>query len=190
MARAKSVVDDFKQFVKDHKDEIEAIRLLYSKPYRAGLRYRHVRDLAAKLNRPPFAVKPDDPDSVRFLWSMHAAVEPETVKSAGGAALVDLVALVRHAIHTKEPAVPVSEQVEANYGAWLAEKEQAGVKFTRQEREWLDAIKNHIAQSLAIEQADFDEVPFSRMGGLGKVYQLFGERLPKLLDELNERLAA
>ena len=28
------------------------------------------------------------------------------------------------------------------------------------------------------------------MGGLGKVYQLFGDRLPKILDELNERLAA
>jgi type I restriction enzyme R subunit len=127
---------------------------------------------------------------VRHLWSVHAAVEPDSVKSAGGASLVDLVALVRHAIHPKEPAVPVSEEVEANYNAWLAEKEKAGVRFTAEERQWLDAIKNHIAQSLAIEQSDFDEVPFNRMGGLGKVYQLFGDRLPKLLDELNERLAA
>lgn len=43
----------------------------------------------------------------------------------------------------------------------------------------LDAIKDHIAQSLAIEQTDFDDGPFNRMGGLGKVYQLFGDRLPK-----------
>ena len=27
-------------------------------------------------------------------------------------------------------------------------------------------------------------------GGLGKAHQLFGEQLPKLLDELNEALAA
>lgn len=27
-------------------------------------------------------------------------------------------------------------------------------------------------------------------GGLGKAHQLFGEQLPKLLDELNEVLAA
>lgn len=33
-------------------------------------------------------------------------------------------------------------------------------------------------------------VRFNRMGGLGKVYQLFGDKLPKLLDELNARLAA
>jgi type I restriction enzyme R subunit len=149
-----------------------------------------VRDLAAKLNRPPFGVKPDDPDSVRHLWSVHAAVEPETIKGAGGNALVDLVALVRHAIHPKEPVVAVSAEVDANYRAWLAEQEKAGVKFTAEQRQWLDAIKDHIAQSLAIEQSDFDDVPFNRMGGLGKVYQLFGDRLPKLLDELNDRLAA
>jgi len=43
---------------------------------------------------------------------------------------------------------------------------------------------------LTIEPADFEDVPFNQMGGLGKVHQLFGDRLPKLLDELNERLAA
>lgn len=190
LAKAKSLVADFKQFVQDNKDQIEAIRLLYSKPYRAGLRYRHVRDLASKLNRPPFSVRPDDPGSVRELWSAHLSVEPESFKTGGGNALVDLVALVRHAIHPKEPVVAVSDAVEENYFAWLAEKQKVGATFTAEQRQWLDAIKDHIAQSLAIEQVDFDEVPFNRMGGLGKVYQLFGERLPMLLDELNERLAA
>jgi type I restriction enzyme R subunit len=188
--KAKSLVSDFKQFVRDNKDEIEAIKLLYSKPYRAGLRYRHVRDLAMKLNRPPFAVKPDDPDSVRVLWSAHAAAEPDSIKTGGGNALVDLVALVRHAIHPKEPVVAVRSEVEENYRAWLADKEKAGIGFTAEQRQWLDAIKDHIAQSLAIEQTDFDDVPFNRMGGLGKVYQLFGDRLPALLNELNDRLAA
>lgn len=190
LEKAKSLVADFKQFIRDNKDEIEAIKLLYIKPYRAGLRYRHVRELAAKLNRPPFGVRPDDPDSVRQLWSVHAAVEPENVRTKGGNALVDLVSLVRHAIHPTEPIVAVSEQVDRNYAAWLAEREKAGVTFTAEQRQWLDSIKNHIAQSLAIEQSDFDDVPFNRMGGLGKVYQLFGDKLPRLLDELNERLAA
>ncbi|MCX6907101.1 MAG: hypothetical protein NTY01_03550 [Verrucomicrobia bacterium] len=46
------------------------------------------------------------------------------------------------------------------------------------------------ATSLSIEPDDFDAVPFNQHGGLGKAYQLFGEQLPKLLDELNEVLAA
>jgi hypothetical protein len=34
------------------------------------------------------------------------------------------------------------------------------------------------------------DVLFSQQGGLGKAHQLFGEQLPRLLDELNEVLAA
>ncbi len=34
------------------------------------------------------------------------------------------------------------------------------------------------------------ESPFNQRRGLGKAHQLFGEQLPKLLDEINEVLAA
>jgi type I restriction enzyme, R subunit len=135
-------------------------------------------------------VRPDVIGSVRQLWNVHAAAEPESVKGEGGSALVDLVALVRHAIYPAEPVVPVRAEIEDAYSAWLNEQEKAGVTFTAEQKQWLDAIRDHIAESLAIEQIDFEDVPFNRMGGLGKVYQLFGDRLPKLLEELNERLAA
>ena len=66
------------------------------------------------------------------------------------------------------------------------------------------------ATSLIIEPEDLDLTPFlvpptrpakaprrrkpseggNQRGGLGKAHQLFGEQLPKLLDELNEVLAA
>ena len=32
--------------------------------------------------------------------------------------------------------------------------------------------------------------PFNGQGGLGKMYQLFGERLDDVINELNEALAA
>lgn len=102
-----------------------------------------------------------------------------------------MIALVRHAIHPKEPVLPVKAEVEENYAKWLAEKAAAGVAFSEEQRRWLDAIRDHIAASLRIEQDELqDATPFSAMGGLGKVYQLFGDTLPQMLDELNERLAA
>lgn len=51
-------------------------------------------------------------------------------------------------------------------------------------------IKEHIVGSLSIEKNDFDSVPFTTEGGLGKAYQLFGEDLYSIMDELNEVLAA
>jgi type I restriction enzyme R subunit len=190
--KAHSVFADFKKFLAEHKDEIEAIKLLYGKPYRAGLRYRHVRELAAKLNRAPFGINPDDKKNagIQRLWGYVSALEPDKVKGAGGTSLVDLIALVRHAIHPQEPLLPVREEVEDNYRRWLGEQHAAGAKFTKVQMTWLDAVKDHIAHSLTIDQDDFDDVPFNQMGGLGKVYELFGDKLPKMLDELNERLAA
>ena len=61
---------------------------------------------------------------------------------------------------------------------------------TADQRKWLDAIKDHIASSLNIEQDDLEEVPFNQIGGIGKAYELFGDQLSAILDELNMRLAA
>lgn len=51
-------------------------------------------------------------------------------------------------------------------------------------------IAEHIATSLSIEAQDFMLSPFSQRGGLGRARKLFGDRLPPLLEELNEVLAA
>jgi len=37
---------------------------------------------------------------------------------------------------------------------------------------------------------EFKYAPFSAQGGLGKVHQLFGAELPKVIEELNRELAA
>ena len=57
-------------------------------------------------------------------------------------------------------------------------------------RAWLNLIGEHIATSLSIETDDFEYAPFDQRGGIGKAYEVFGEKLPALLDELNEALAA
>ncbi|MCS5696954.1 type I restriction endonuclease subunit R [Desulfofundulus thermocisternus] len=183
--KARSVLENFHRFLEENKDEIEAIQLLYSRPYRAGLRYRHVKELATAIERNLGIRRPE-----QQLWRLYEAVEPEKVKGKGGKALVDLIAIVRHALYPDQPLIPIAQTVEERYQQWLAEQEASGIVFTPEQRKWLDAIKDHIATSLSIDQEDFEEVPFNQMGGLGRVYQLFGDRLPEIIQELNERLAA
>ena len=186
VASARSKLDDFRRFLEENKEEIEALRILYSRPYRAGLRYGHVKELRDALRSPPVALhRPED-----GLWRLYEALEPERVKGRGGSALVDLVAIVKHALRPEEPLVPVADEVEASYREWLAEKEHIGQIFTAAQRKWLDAIKDHIASSLRIERHDFEDVPFNQWGGLGGVHRVFGEDLDAVLAELNERLAA
>ncbi len=184
------MLTSFKKFIEDNKNEIEALQVLYSQPYRAGLRFRHVKELAGKLNQPPFYVDPNRPESLLRLWQAYAVVEPEKVRGKGGKQLVDIIALVRHAIDPNTLLAPVGVTVEERYQQWKAEKKAAGVLFTADQRKWLDAIKDHIASSLNIEQDDLEEVPFNTIGGLGRAYELFGDELGKILEELNVCLAA
>jgi len=183
LARAQSLVQDFRKFIEDNKDELEAIRVFYSQPYRAGLSFKAVKELAAAIKAPPLSANADK------LWAAFQAVEPHAVKGKCGK-LVDLIAIVRHAIDPNQLLVPYGESVEERYTAWLTEQEAAGVSFTPEQRQWLTAIKDHIASSLSIERDDFDLSPFSQLGGLGKAHDLFGEQLETILNDLNVRLAA
>jgi len=62
--------------------------------------------------------------------------------------------------------------------------------FTPEQMHWLEMIRYHIAANPGIATDDFEYALFSREGGLGKVYQLFGDELNTLIEQLNETLAA
>ena len=182
--KARTMISNFRRFLEENRDEIDALKLLYQQPYRAGLRYGQVKELARAIERPPVAAP------LGRLWQAYELVEPEKVKAHGGSQLVDVIALVRHALDPAGPLVPLGMTVRERYDEWLARQAAAGVEFTADQRQWLDAIRDHIAASLSIEQESFDDVPFSQMGGLGRAYELFGDKLGEILEELNERLAA
>ncbi len=184
LEKARSLLTSFKQFIEDHKDEIDALKVLYSQPYRAGLRYSQVKELAKAIKQPPHSLYPER------LWNAYETVEPENVKAHGGKQLVDVIALVRHAIDPTTPLAPMSMTVEERYQEWIAEQAKAGARFTPEQHRWLDAIKSHIATSVSIERDDLDDVPFNQIGGLGRAHELFGEKLNAILEELNARLAA
>ena len=46
-------------------------------------------------------------------------------------------------------------------------------------------IRDHVAANLGVEPDDFEYAPFAQEGGLGKVHQVFGNELNKIIEELN-----
>jgi type I restriction enzyme R subunit len=180
--KAKGLVTSFEQFIKDHKDEITALQILYSKPYKARLRFEQIKELASIIEKPPYLWRIDR------LWEAYAALEQSKVRGASAQKiLTDLVSLIRFALHQENELEPFAEHVQKRYEEWLSTQ---GSKFNDKQLHWLEMIKDHIVGSLSIEKDDFDSVPFKSEGGLGKAYQLFGEELYSIMDELNEVLAA
>ncbi len=192
LEKAKGMVTSFEQFIKDHRDEITALQIIYSLPARststlAGrrLQFEQIKELANIIERPPYLWGIDG------LWDAYAALERSRVRGAGShRILTDLVSLIRFALHQEDELEPYAEHVQTRFNAWRAGQEMAGKKFSDEQIFWLEKIKEHIMGSLSMGREDFDYTPFKEKGGLGKAYQLFGEELWKMLDELNDALAA
>jgi type I restriction enzyme R subunit len=183
--RAKTVVESFEKFIENHKDEITALQILYSRPRKQRPTFDNIKELAERIQAPPHLWTESQ------LWQAYAALERSKVRGASTKRiLTDLVSLVRFAIHQVNELIPFPERVNANFRAWLASQESRGKKFTEEQRRWLAMIRDHIAANLGIEPDDFEYAPFSQHGGLGKVHQLFGDRLKGIIEELNETLAA
>jgi type I restriction enzyme, R subunit len=182
--RARATIDSFRQFIEDHKDEITALEILYDRPYSARLTFAEIKELAEAIERPPRRWTPEK------LWEAYDAVEHSKVRGTPSRVLTNLVSLVRFAIEQDDELVPFPDRVEERFAGWLLAQEQAGRVFTTEQRAWLDRIRDTIAASLAITTDDFEYTPFAEHGGIGKAYEVFGDDLAPLLEELNEELVA
>ncbi len=182
--KARSIVESFEQFISAHKDEITALQILYSRPHRQRLTFKQIKDLADAIQRPPLCVTPE------YLWHAYEALDRSKVRGSGARMLTDLVSLVRFAVHQENELHPFKEEVDGRFRKWIAGQEKNGKLFTDEQRQWLEAIRDHIAASLTIETDDFDYEPFVQRGGIGKAVHVFGAQLEPLLKELNEVLVA
>jgi type I restriction enzyme, R subunit len=183
--KAQALAKSFEQFIEEKRDEITALQVLYSQPFAKRLRYSDIDSLAEKIKAPPLSW------TTEGLWRAYETLYHDRVRDAGGKRiLTDIVSLVRFALHQEDTLLPYADKVKSRFQNWMAQQESGGRKFTAEQRQWLELMRDHIAASLKIELDDFDYAPFTQRGGIGKVYQVFGEEINKLLDELNEVLAA
>ncbi len=97
---ARGIVHDFEAFIADHRDEIDALQILFSRPYRRRLTFEQVRELAEAIKRPPRQWTPE------VLWEAYERLDRSKVHGSGERTLADLVSLVRFAIHEQDELVP------------------------------------------------------------------------------------
>ncbi|MCA3228219.1 MAG: DEAD/DEAH box helicase family protein [Burkholderiales bacterium] len=187
--RAQGLVQSFEAFIAQHRDEITALQILYNRPTKAPLKFEDLKALADTLQAPPHLWTESQ------LWQAYAALdaakgEGKVRGTSRRRILTDLVSLVRYAMQQDNELVPYPERVAANFKAWMAQQQAAGKGFSDEQRWWLGKMAEHIAGSLGIAAEDFELSPFAQRGGLGRVHQLFGAELPKVIDALNRELVA
>lgn len=185
--RSRTIVDTFEQFIERNKDELTALQIIYSRPYgRRKITYEEIRQLADAIEKPPYNLTTEE------IWRAYEQLEKSKVRKASPTRLLtDIVSLVRFAAGKSEILESFPETVNARFNKWLGEHQQrTGTRFTADQSEWLEMIKNHIATSLAMALDDFELQPFQARGGAVRAYQLFDGDLDNIIMELNEVLLA
>jgi len=181
--RARSIVESWRAYLDEHRDEITAIQVAYE----AGehrIDFAYIQGLAARIARPPHNWTPD------IIWNAYAAIDAPKVRNCATHTLTDLVSLIRYATGVDDELVPYGERVHEKYAAWLAQQEQAGVVFNDTERWWLDRMVSVIANSAGIRVEDLDDAPFIERGGTDGALRDLGDRTADLIEELNAELTA
>ena len=183
--KAKELVTSFESFLEEHREEIEALQVFYSEPYKRRPRFKDIKEIAKTIQAPPRSWTPE------ALWRAYEVLNKDSVRGASAQRLLtDVVSLVRFALHQDEELVPYREQVHERFENWMAQQENEGRKFSEEQVRWLQMIRDHVATSLEMEMEDFDYAPFAEEGGLGRASKVFGGELGSVLKQLNEVLAA
>lgn len=160
----------FTRFVQENAARIEAIEILLQRP--ADWRTDALTELKTRLTGAPQRFTLDN------LQKAHEACYHK--------ALVEIISMVKHAADDQQPLWTAEERVDRAF-----ETVTAGRTFTPEQQQWLDCIKAHLTANLSIERDDFDDIPvLEQAGGWSRADRAFGGQLLRVLNELNQAIAA
>ena len=182
--KAETLIQDFKAYLYEHRDQIAALQIFYNQPHRRReLTYQMIQEVVEKL-------KTDRPALAPFtVWKAYEVLG--TVKgNRPQTELIALVSLIRAVLEIDPELTAYDQTVNRNFQTWVFRQQAGSLKFTDEQMTWLRMMKDTIARSIQVDKDDFELSPFVEQGGLGRLWKLFGDRTFPLIEELNESLAA
>ena len=183
--KADEVVKTFRQFLAAKRDELTALRIYYSQPYRRkDVTFQMVQEVAEALQQPPFNLTHER------VWAAYERSLELKLNGSVQRLLTDLVSLLRFELGMDSELRPYAETVKKNFQEWVFRKQAGHIKFTEAQMEWLRLLRDFIAESVHLDRDDLELGTMGQQGGLARMHQLFGEGMDGIIDELNEVLAA
>ncbi|UWR12446.1 DEAD/DEAH box helicase family protein [Sulfitobacter mediterraneus] len=181
---AKVLSQDFEAYLNDNRDRLEALTIYFSQPARRSeITFEMIREVLDALRADAPRLAPLN------VWRAYAHLD-EFKGTAPDKELEALVALIRRVAGLDETLTPHSDRIRKNFQNWVLKRHAGkGDKFNETQMDWLRMMRDHLATSFHIETDDLDMAPFDGQGGLGRMYQLFGNDMEPLMAEMNEAVA-
>lgn len=184
-ARRRALTEGFREWLESHRDDLAALTIFFQQPYRRKeLTARMIREVLETLKRERPALAP------ARVWEAYAELDEVRV-TRPEKELAQIVALIRRVCGWDEKLTPYADTVRANFKRWVFGRHAGNApKFDEAQMAWLEMIRDHIATSIHFSPEDLDYTPFDAQGGRGRMWELFGEEMDAVIDEMNDELAA
>ncbi len=162
--KCEDYIHAFETFVRENPEKIQAIKIILEKP--SGWNTEALSEIKSKLRRNPN----------RFTL--------ENLRKAYHSDLADIISIIKHAARD-EPLQSAEERVDR-----AMKRVMKGKKFTEPQKKWLERIRDHLKENLAIEKKDFETIPIlARPGGWKRADKEFNGEIAPLLRRINEEVA-
>ena len=183
---ALNVIKNFREFIEANKDEIDALSIIYNQQYKnKHLTEKMIKELYDIIANPPHNF------TLQRLWNSYYVRDNEKINKPIELKLMDIISIIRYELGQIDTLSPFDSSVRQKFKEWVFKKNsEQQQKFTDEQVEWLQMIRDHICMSSSIETDDLELPPFEAKGGLGKFYQLFGNQYLNIINELNVALVA
>ena len=163
-------LEAFERFVRDNAEKVDAIEILLDRPQEWST------DALGELRRKLATAR--EHFTMDSLQKVH--------EYRYNKALVDIISMVKHAAREEAPLLTATERVDNAIA-----RVTAGQRFSREQQQWLDRIRQHLIENLTIDAADFDTIPiFEYEGGWARADRAFNGKLKGLLRQINAAMAA
>ena len=182
---AEALTREFAEYLDANRDEIEALTIYFTQPARRS-RVTHAM-ITALLER----LRRDRPKlSPLRVWEAYAHLDAYQGEGPINE-LTALMALIRRVSGVDTALTPFATTVQRNFKRWIFRRHRgAGEKFNEEQMAWLRMIRDHMVTSFHIEREDLEMAPFDGQGGLGRMYELFGEGMDRVIGEMNGEMVA
>ena len=164
----KDYLNEFCEFVKNNKEQVEAIKLLFDSP--KDWNTSALKEINDLLKQNDFKVE--------TLQKIYGSVYHKS--------LVDIISMIKHAVKEDEELLTSEERVTR-----AINKLKEEINFSPDQEKWLELIKNHLIENLTIDKDDFELLPvFTRKGGISVAKRIFNGIFDTIISRLNELIAA
>ena len=164
----KDYLNEFCEFVKNNKEQVEAIKLLFDSP--KDWNTSALKEINDLLKQNDFKVE--------TLQKIYGSVYHKS--------LVDIISMIKHAVKEDEELLTSEERVTR-----AINKLKEEINFSPEQEKWLELIKNHLIENLTIDKDDFELLPvFTRKGGISVARRIFNGIFDTIISRLNELIAA